>query len=41
MRPAEGALVIDSSGMDIEQQVQAVLEVVRAHPSCPRVESRP
>jgi cytidylate kinase len=41
LRQAEGARVIDCSGMDIEQQVNAVLEVVRAHPACPRVESRP
>ena len=38
LRPPEGATVIDTSGMDIESQVETVLEVVTAHPACPRVE---
>jgi cytidylate kinase len=35
LRPAPGATVVDTSGMDIETQVQEVLRVVRAHPACP------
>lgn len=35
LRPAPGATVVDTSGMDIETQVRAVLNVVRAHPDCP------
>jgi cytidylate kinase len=36
LRPAEGAVIIESSGMGIEEAVAAVLDVVRAHPDCPR-----
>jgi cytidylate kinase len=32
LRTAEGAVVIDTTGMDVEAQVEAVLEVVRRHP---------
>jgi cytidylate kinase len=32
--PAE-ASVLDTTGMDVEAQVAAVLEIVQAHPSCP------
>jgi cytidylate kinase len=35
LRPAEGARVIDTSGMDLEQQVRAVLDLVTARPDCP------
>lgn len=35
LRPAEGAIVVDTSGLDMDGQVEAVLEVVRAHPACP------
>jgi cytidylate kinase len=35
LRAAEGAVVIESSGLDAAQVVEAVLRVVRAHPSCP------
>jgi len=35
LRPADGASIVDTSGMDMEQQVEAVLAVVRAHPRCP------
>lgn len=37
LRPADGARIVDTSGMDLEAQVQAVLAVVRAHPLCPTV----
>lgn len=33
LKPAPGARVIDCSAMDIGRQVEAVLEVVRAHPA--------
>jgi cytidylate kinase len=35
LRAAEGARVLDTSGMGVEQQVEAALAVVRAHPACP------
>ena len=35
LRPAEGATIVDTSGMDMESQVQAVLRVIRSHPRCP------
>jgi cytidylate kinase len=38
LRPSDQATVIDTTGMDIESQVETVLEVVTAHPDCPRVE---
>jgi cytidylate kinase len=38
LRPSEDARVIDTSGMDLEPQVEAVLAVVMSHPACPRVE---
>jgi cytidylate kinase len=40
LRPPADAVVIDTGGMDIEAQVEAVLGVVRAHPGCPQVEER-
>jgi len=35
--PAPDAIVVDTSGMDVERQVAAALEVIRAHPRCPVV----
>jgi len=35
LRPAEGATRVDTSGLDIEAQVEAVIEAVRSHPRCP------
>ena len=32
---AEGAIHVDTSGLSLEGQVDAVLRVVRAHPGCP------
>ena len=38
LRPSDDAQVIDTTQMDLEPQVEAVLAVVTAHPACPRVE---
>lgn len=38
LRPPEGAMVIDTSGMAVTEQVEAVVRAVRSHPACPRVE---
>jgi len=35
LRPADDATVVDTTGLSLEQQVDAVLERVRAHPECP------
>lgn len=35
LRPPEGAHRLDTSGIDIEGQVESVIGVVRAHPRCP------
>jgi CMP/dCMP kinase len=35
LRAAEGAAVIESSGLDVRQVVERVLEAVQAHPGCP------
>ena len=35
LKPAEGARVLDTSGMELEQQVKAVLDLVTARPDCP------
>ena len=35
LRPAGGAIVIESSGLDVEAVVQEVLRAVRAGPGCP------
>lgn len=35
LRAAEGARVLDTSGMELEEQVQAVLDLVTARPDCP------
>jgi cytidylate kinase len=35
LRAAEGAEVIESSGLDVGQVVEKVLRVVQAHPGCP------
>ena len=36
LKPAPDAVVLDTSGMDIEHQVAAALAVIRAHPRCPQ-----
>jgi cytidylate kinase len=36
LKPAAGATVVDTSGMTLEQQVDAALTVVRQHPRCPQ-----
>jgi cytidylate kinase len=41
LKPAPDATVVDTSGMDVEQQVAAALAVVRAHPRCPAAARRP
>lgn len=41
LRPAPDATVVDTSGMDVTQQVAAALAVVRAHPRCPAPARRP
>ena len=35
LRAAPGAVVLDTSGMEMDSQVEAVLALVRAHPGCP------
>jgi len=35
LRPAPDAVTVDTSGMNLEEQLKAVLDVVRAHPRCP------
>ncbi len=35
LQAPEGAVVVDSSGLDAEGVVEAVLQVVRSHPACP------
>ncbi len=35
LKPADGAVVVDTSGLDMAAQLEAVLTVVRAHPRCP------
>jgi cytidylate kinase len=32
LRPPEGALVVDTSGLDVDQQIERVLAAVRSHP---------
>ena len=41
LKPAPDAIVVDTSGMEIEQQVAAALAVIRAHPGCPPGVPRP
>ena len=41
LKPAPDATVLDTSGMDIGQQLAAALEVIRAHPGCPPPQPRP
>jgi cytidylate kinase len=36
LRRADGAVIVDSTGMTLEEQIERVLEVVRSHPECPR-----
>jgi cytidylate kinase len=40
LKPPDDAIVVDTGGMDVEAQVEAVLRVVRAHPDCPKVEEK-
>jgi cytidylate kinase len=35
LRAPAGATVVDTTGMDVESQIAAVLGIVRAHPACP------
>ena len=35
LRPPEGAVRVDTTGLDVEAQVEAVIEAVRLHPRCP------
>jgi cytidylate kinase len=35
LRAAEGAIIIESSGKDVQAVVREVLRVVQAHPGCP------
>ena len=35
LRPASDAVVVDTSGLDLDAQVAKVLGVIRAHPACP------
>lgn len=41
LRPAEGALVVDTSGLDVEAQIERVLERVRAHPKYAEIAPTP
>jgi CMP/dCMP kinase len=41
LRAAEGAVIIDTTGMDIEAQIEAVLDVVRRHPGQATQDPRP
>jgi cytidylate kinase len=38
LRPPEGATLIDTTGLDVESQIDAVLRAVLAHPACPGLE---
>lgn len=40
LKPAEGARVLDTSGLDLEEQVKAVLDLVTACPDCPEPPGR-
>jgi len=35
LRPAEGARVLDTSGMELDEQMQTILDLVTARPNCP------
>jgi cytidylate kinase len=39
LRPAPDAIAIDTTGMDVSAQVDAVLVAARAHPHCPGAET--
>lgn len=41
LKPAPDAMVLDTSGMNVAQQVEAALAVIRAHPACPPDAARP
>ena len=36
LKPAPGARIVDTTGLELAAQVEAVLAVVRAHPRCPQ-----
>jgi CMP/dCMP kinase len=38
---ATGAVILDTSGMDVDRQVEAALRIIRAHPGCPPDPVRP
>jgi cytidylate kinase len=38
LRAADDATHVDTTGIDIERQIAAVLDVIRSHPRCPNVE---
>src|SRR5262249_5420968 len=39
LKAPEGSARVDTSGMDIEEQVESVIEAVRTHPGCPEAPS--
>lgn len=39
LRPPEGALIVDTSGLDVEQQIARVMDAVRSHPAYARLEA--
>jgi cytidylate kinase len=41
LRPAEGAHVLVTSGLDFPAQVEAVLNLIRSHPECPGRQAAP
>jgi cytidylate kinase len=41
LKPASDATVLDTSGMDLDRQVEAALAVIRAHPACPPGAEKP
>ncbi len=41
LRSADDAVILDTSGLDVEHQVEAALLIIRAHPACPPAAARP
>lgn len=41
LRTARDAVVLDTSNMDVEAQVEAALAIIRTHPGCPGGSARP
>jgi len=35
LKPAAGSIRVDTTGLDVEAQVEAVIESIRTHPRCP------